>query len=388
MARMALLWCAEAQTVQVLRAILHDLNIAVEICKDRELAETRLSEQRFDAVIVDFDGQVDIATAVLRKARRTSLNHNTLAITIVSGSAYVREIFALGSNFVLYKPVSEERAKTSLKAARSLMGRERRRAVRLPVNSRATIAYSSTENAQATLVDLSEEGTAIQSENRLPPSCKVYFKFNLPNQHSSVRLSAEVVWQDSAGRVGMRFVDVPQGSRRLLRDWLGNAFAEAKALIKSAPASTGTPAPVIPATPQTSSPARVRGKSESRLVRLRAEPGNRRTESRKPCQLGAEVFKAGTSIPNRCSVSDISVGGCYVEMPTPFPSEIQVEIQVRTRTTKLRIAGVVQSTHPGFGMGVRFHPLSPEQQGQVLDLLQELGQSTQGLEMGSLPWRD
>src|SRR6516164_5388232 len=105
MARMALLWCAEEQTVQVLRAILHDLDIAVEICKDRERAETRLSEQRFDAVIVDFDGQVDVATAVLRKARQTSLNQNTLAITIVSGSAYVREIFALGSNFVLYKPV-------------------------------------------------------------------------------------------------------------------------------------------------------------------------------------------------------------------------------------------------------------------------------------------
>jgi hypothetical protein len=104
--------------------------------------------------------------------------------------------------------------------------------------------------------------------------------------------------------------------------------------------------------------------------------------------LGAEVFRAGTSIPNRCGISDISVGGCYVEMPTPFPAEIQVEIQIRTRATKLRIAGVVQSTHPGFGMGVRFQPLSPEQQGQVLDLLRELGQSAQGLEMGSLPWRD
>ena len=98
MARTALLWCAEEQTVQVLRAILHDLNIAVEVCQEREIAEARLTEQRFDAVIVDFDGQVETATAVLSKARKTSLNHNTLAITIVSGSAHVREIFALGSN--------------------------------------------------------------------------------------------------------------------------------------------------------------------------------------------------------------------------------------------------------------------------------------------------
>ena len=378
MARTALLWCAEDQTVQVLRAILHDLNIAVEVCGRREAAETRLSEQRFDAVIVDFDGQVEAASAVLRKARQTSLNHNTLAITVVSGSSLVREIFALGSNFVLYKPISEERARTSLKAARSLMGRERRRAVRLPVHSRATLDYSTTENAQATLVDISEEGTAIQSENRLPPSCKVYFKFNLPHQSSSVRLSAEVVWQDSAGRVGMRFVDVPQGSRRVLRDWLGNAFAEGKAALTSTTASPpkNSPTAALPAPPQ------------SALARFRSEPGNRRNESRKPCKLGAEVFKTGTKVPNRCSVSDISVGGCYVEMPTPFPAGIQVEIQLRTRGTKLLIAGMVQSTHPGFGMGVRFHSLSPEQQNVLLQLLAEVGQGAQGLEMGSLPWRD
>jgi c-di-GMP-binding flagellar brake protein YcgR len=357
---------------------LHDLNIAVEVCGRREAAETRLSEQRFDAVIVDFDGQVEAASAVLRKARQTSLNHNTLAITVVSGSSLVREIFALGSNFVLYKPISEERARTSLKAARSLMGRERRRAVRLPVHSRATLDYSTTENAQATLVDISEEGTAIQSENRLPPSCKVYFKFNLPHQSSSVRLSAEVVWQDSAGRVGMRFVDVPQGSRRVLRDWLGNAFAEGKAALTSTTASPpkNSPTPALPAPPQ------------SALARFRSEPGNRRNESRKPCKLGAEVFKTGTKVPNRCSVSDISVGGCYVEMPTPFPAGIQVEIQLRTRGTKLLIAGMVQSTHPGFGMGVRFHSLSPEQQNVLLQLLAEVGQGAQGLEMGSLPWRD
>src|SRR5262249_25230413 len=112
------------------------------------------------------------------------------------------------------------------------------------------------------------------------------------------------------------------------------------------------------------------------------------TDSRKPCKLGAEVFKAGTSVPHRCSLSDLSVGGCYVEMPTPFPPGIQVEIQIHSRGTKVRIAGAVQSTHPGFGTGVRVSPMTPQQQGQVHQLLGELGQSGQGLEMGSLPWRD
>jgi hypothetical protein len=171
-----------------------------------------------------------------------------------------------------------------------------------------------------------------------------------------------------------------------LRDWLGNAFEEGKAVVQSGVPQI--PSATIPQPVQTAASAAVRGKADSGLARFRAEPGNRRNQLRKPCRLGAEVFKSGTSVPNRCSLSDISVGGCYVEMPTPFPPGIQVEIQIRTRNTKLRIAGEVQSTHPGFGMGVRFEPLSSELQGQVLDLLRELGQSTQGLEMGSLPWQD
>jgi PilZ domain len=202
-----------------------------------------------------------------------------------------------------------------------------------------------------------------------------------------VLLSSSTVWQDSAGRVGMRFVDVPQGSRRLLRDWLGNAFAEGKALLRSTAASevpaTPSPAPSSPAPSQ-----KTPGQVDPGLSRFRAEPGNRRTESRKPCKLGAEVFKSGTAVPHRCNASDISTGGCYLEMPTPFAAGIRVEIQIRTRGSKVRITGVVQSAHPGFGMGVRFEALSSTQHNELLQLLGELGQSTQGLEMGSLPWRD
>ena len=50
-----------------------------------------------------------------------------------------------------------------------LMGRERRRAVRLPVHAKATVDYPTSEDGHATLVDLSESGTAIQSERKLPP---------------------------------------------------------------------------------------------------------------------------------------------------------------------------------------------------------------------------
>ena len=144
----------------------------------------------------------------------------------------------------MYKPVSVERAASSLRAARGLMAREKRGKLRVSLHAPASIAYANAENVAATLLDLSEDGLAIQSERRLPPRCKVYFQFNLPGEKSSVRLSGDVVWQDSSGRVGIRFVDVPQTSRRTMNEWIKGslarlATAEQNAPKKEQPAASG-----------------------------------------------------------------------------------------------------------------------------------------------------
>ena len=69
---------------------------------------------------------------------------------------------------------------------------------------------------------------------------------------------------------------------------------------------------------------------------------------------GAEIYGVDRSVPNFCTLSDISEGGCYVEMPSPLSGESSVEILVRTARTKMKVRGQVITTHPGFGMGVRF----------------------------------
>ena len=82
--------------------------------------------------------------------------------------------------------------------------------------------------------------------------------------------------------------------------------------------------------------------------------GNRRGERRFACKLGAEVYRLGSNVPNRCTLSDVSEGGCYVEMPSPLAEQTGVEIVVRTPDMKLKIRGQVLAVHPGFGMGVQF----------------------------------
>jgi c-di-GMP-binding flagellar brake protein YcgR len=328
------------------------MEIAAEHTPSISRGLERLQAESFDAVILDYraDQSSEEFLAKLRQNRTRS--HNTLLIAILDADFSARPIFGLGANFVLYRPLSLERTRLSLRAARGLMRRERRRGPRIPVNSPTSVAHAGAENLRGTIVDLSDGGTSLRTENTLPPAGKVYFQFALPGQQQAVRLSGEVAWQDAAGRTGIRFVDVPQASRRLMQAWLlQNNFRQIQT--KEAP-------PLVPGA-QANPP-----KTEAKKLEL---GGNRRGERRFACKLGAELYRLGSNVPNRCALSDVSEGGCYVEMPSPLTGQTDVEIVVRTADMKLKIRGHVQAVHPGFGMGVRFVFDSEAEREEVLRLL-------------------
>ena len=346
MALTSLVVCADASAVQVLSRILSDLGIQVEQSNASSEALARLNAQAFDAVLIDCQDE-PAALDLIKHARNQPANQTALMIALVDSSNDVREVFARGTNFVLYKPISQERATHSLRVARGLMRRERRRNQRVALHSDASIAYANIEDAPATLLDLSEEGIAIQSQRPLPPKCKVYCRFSLPGRVTDVRLSGEVMWQDSSGRVGIRFSDVPQSSRKALTDWLRVNASQGSEMS----ASVAPPLPL------------------SGLGLLSVSSSDRRNRSRRACRLSADVFRQGSGVPVRCMLSDISTGGCYVETTAPFPAGTAVEILVRTNEMKLRLKGGVQATHPGFGMGVSFSVQTVEEREQVQKLI-------------------
>src|SRR6185436_7407766 len=128
----ALLLTPDEKIERVLRRVLGDLEISVEYCADTDSALNKLTRDRFEAVIVDCDDD-ETAARVLKSVRATMRNKRAVAVAIIDSQKRVRGAFELGAHFVLYKPISAERAKTSFRAARALMKRERRRNSRLPV---------------------------------------------------------------------------------------------------------------------------------------------------------------------------------------------------------------------------------------------------------------
>src|SRR5208282_427167 len=304
----ALVVCPDQDSVSLLELILSELGMAAEHTPSISRGLELLDSQRFDAIVLDYRADQS-SEEFLTRLRRSSKNRGSMLIAIVDGTFNARPVFGLGANFVLYRPLSSERARISLRAARGLMRRERRRAPRAPVSSTANVACPGAPELSATMTDLSDGGTALQTTNRIPPACKVYFEFALPGQHQLVRLSGEVAWQDASGRTGIRFLDVPRPSRRLIQTWLQQSNAHA---VTGQPAQSPASKSSATLSSATQSLAQSDAGADPREATLVSNAGNRRGEHRLNCKIGAEVYRLGTSVPNHCTLSDISEGGCYV----------------------------------------------------------------------------
>jgi len=361
----ALVVCPDQDSASLLTLILSELGMGVEHTPSISRGLELLDSERFDAIILDYRADQS-SEEFLGRLRRSAKNRASMLIAVVDGEFNARPVFGLGANFVLYRPLSSERTRISLRAARGLMRRERRRSPRTPVSSTANVAYPGAPELNAVLTDLSDGGTSLHTDNRLPASCKVYFEFALPGQRQLVRLSGEVAWQDASGRTGIRFLDVPQSSRRLMQTWLQQNNAHAATGLPAQP-SAGKSTATQSLAPQSRPVCEPR--PEPQDATLVSNAGNRRGEHRYACKLGAEVYSLGTKVPNRCILSDISEGGCYVEMPSPLGGQSGVEILVRTADTKFKIRGQVLNTHPGFGMGVRFMLRDSAEREEILRLL-------------------
>ena len=376
----SLLVCADKAAVEVLRQVLEELGIQVELCADPVRAAVRLAQEHYDLIILDCETQAGVV-ALLHESKSSRLNDSTLTVVVVAGQESIREMFSLGVNFVLYKPVSHERALSTLRAAQTVLYRDKRRKARAAVHTHATIDYAGVERAKATLVNLAQDGMGVNFGKKLPPTCKVYFQFQLPGQLANVRLSGQVVWQDWNGRAGIQFVDVPQRSRRVLQEWLNMNAAEAPAQEqiseKVGVEPSARPGGDVARADRQAERHEAKGRDGEAGAQLRAKPDNRRGQTRYACRLGAEVYQRGSSVRNYCHLSDLSPGGCYLEMPLAFPAGTPVEITVRTQDMKLRVSGEVKASHPGYGMGILFKLNTKDERHGVQQLIDFVAATTE-----------
>jgi hypothetical protein len=72
------------------------------------------------------------------------------------------------------------------------------------------------------------------------------------------------------------------------------------------------------------------------------------------------------------TVADLSLGGCYVEMPIPLERGVKLRIAVWIEQTKAWAEGEVAHKTPGLGIGIKFNEISDPTLDQIRAFLQKL----------------
>ena len=98
----------------------------------------------------------------------------------------------------------------------------------------------------------------------------------------------------------------------------------------------------------------------------------RRKHPRLKCVNSVELYPEGDSAKVWGKASDLSLGGCFVEMPMPLKEGTKLKIVLWVRDEKLIVKGKVVSSRPGFGVGIEFSEITPEDTARLRQFLQSI----------------
>jgi DNA-binding response OmpR family regulator len=261
----------------------------------------QLRKQKFDAVVVDFDDPQG-AAHVLRNLHPSPDTNGTVTVALLRDKTKVREVFGQGAHFILYKPFSISQAEASLRAVKALVMRERRSSSRVPLQLPIQLKWQG-KLIDGILLDLSETGMDILAAQPLRASSPVTGIFKLPAENTELELRGEAAWANPNGEAGVQFIDLPEKVQATLKQWIAANAPEA-------------PPP-------------------------------------------------DTQSVTNCKLTDLTLGGCYVETESPFPESSGITLCLRADKVEVEVDGKVRVAHPGFGMGIEFASRTAEERAQV-----------------------
>ena len=304
----ALVVSKDDDAAEVLSRVLAGFGVAVERFSEPEIALQRLAEQRFDCLIVDFD-EAEIARSLLETVPNGKPGV-IIPMALLSQESDVRKVLSGGAKFILRKPLSDDHAAATLRAVTALLRRERRRSFRVPVQAAVQISLSGGEPLEGIMLDLSQTGMDVLAAQPLHPAALIGLRFELPDGSAEIEVHGEVAWANPNGQSGVRFLDMPEAQVEKLKTWL--------------------------------------------LANTRETP----LEESEPVSI--------------CKLTDLSLGGCYVQTESPFPEQALVDLCLKAGGMEIHADGMVRVMHPGFGMGVEFPSHTSEQRDTVAKFIEFL----------------
>jgi len=210
------------QEVSVLECILGGLHMEVAVEAEPQQALARLNKSKVDALIVDCD--LNGSSHLMRELQHDKGRANTTPLVIMGGPHCGRNLDETGALFAFEKPISVEQAVRTLSAARSMILDGRLRYHRAGLEVPVAVGCKGRKSAEALLVNLSQGGMQIHTDEPVIDAKTLQLSFDLPGARSSLKAQGEVAWQDQRGNVGIRFVKLGTAQQRTLQLWLAQQY--------------------------------------------------------------------------------------------------------------------------------------------------------------------
>jgi hypothetical protein len=215
----SLLLCRHSETVQFIHRTFKEFSIDVEACSEPQTALQSLKGQRFEAVVVDAEDRGG-AMLVLDTLKTVPSCKNSLRIVLADHQTVLATAFSTGTHLVIYKPISADRLRNSLRALCPLMSRRLQREfhrIRLKIPAMLHVAE---KKLPASILDISQGGVSLITKEAIPPTKTLSVDFALPSRTEMITAWAEIVWNDIQGRIGAQFLGMEPASLKALCDWL------------------------------------------------------------------------------------------------------------------------------------------------------------------------
>ena len=237
----ALLLSRDPEAQRMISSVLGKVGVFTETYPGPAPGLRALKTKKYEGVIVDCD-DLDCGVDMLAMLRDQAFTKTTIVFALVNGMTSMHDAFGLGANFVLEKPLMNDRVMRCFRAAQGLMVGERRRYYRHEADFPVYFDFPKhSANATATLRDISMGGMLVHTSLALVPEMEGKFRFTLPDVNAALNGSCQVVWK-SGDSVGLRFTEISRSQNLILENWLADKFAEKHSSV----------APLIPDAPDPS----------------------------------------------------------------------------------------------------------------------------------------
>jgi CheY-like chemotaxis protein len=226
----ALIISADTDVLSIMHRSLERLSINTRVCTSPERALASLSEFNTDLVIFEWTRSDEGPINFLKSLTSSAPGRGPISLAVASCPSAAFRAKAAGVHVVVERPITLESALRSLKAAYSLMVREKRTHRRHAIMKFVLASTDNSDLLPVMITDISESGIGIlaKQRQRIQAGIRLRFDLQLPEMPRSIRVKVRVLWVASNNLAGARLERLAPEDLRLLYGWLERQRSESK----------------------------------------------------------------------------------------------------------------------------------------------------------------